>query len=333
MTPARRALALLLAAAASLLPRAGRAAEPERPAEAPAAGGDHAVSPEGHPFRVRFDPASRVWVGSSYGLGVGGDGAIAHAARIDLGLSYRGRHVAGAGLGRVVWQVDHRVLAGWIAPAARPIEGVPALDASVYAASLLRHDESPSVVLPLSPPVSVPFPFDIGLDAEVGRVSIPATPPAAIAGGAPAPVIRAGVVRASAVLDPWRTGEPGDSLEIGFGVRYDVDAYPADGAPPRIIHRVAPMTAGSLRFRLQSEDGLTVLDCRGDFIPHWTSEDRWRVAVLSSARVERALAAVEDEPIALVLDGGYRLSPATGETLAQHDVRVTLGLTFNLQLN
>src|SRR5262249_25392360 len=103
------------------------------------------------------------------------------------------------------------------------------------------------------------------------------------------------------------TGAPGDSLEIGFGVRYDVDAYlDAGGGAPRIIHRVAPMTAGSVRFRVQAADGLTALDCRGDFIPHWTSEDRWRVAVLSSARVERTVAAINDEPFALVLDARGR---------------------------
>jgi hypothetical protein len=257
-------------------------------------------------------------------------------AEVGLGLAYRGRYTSGAGRGRVVWQADHRVLAGWIAPASRPIDGVPALDAAVYSASLLRHDQSPSVVLPVSPPVSLPFPFDIGFDGEVGRVSIPLAPPEAPGGGA-APVVRTGVVRASVVLDPWRSGEPGRSLELGLGVRYDIDAYPdaGDGAAARgatVVHRVAPMTAGSVRLRIQAEDGLTALDVRGDFIPHWTSEDRWRVTVLSAAHLERTLAAINDQPIVTVLEGGYGLLPPAGDAEGMHDIRVSLGLRFNVSL-
>jgi hypothetical protein len=341
----RRIAALLLALAVTmLLPRAGRAEGPggggERDLEGPPAGGDTVVSPEGHPFRVRFDPASRIWLGMSYALGRGADGAWAHLPEVDLGLSYRGRYASGVGRGRIVWQVDHRVLAGWVTPFSRPIAGVPGLDAAAYATSLLRHDELPSVVLPLSPPVGVPFPFDIGFEGEVGRVSIPPSPPARVGGGE-APVVRTGVLRASVVLDPWRSGEPGRSLELGIGARYDVDAYPAAGSGggggasaggTAVVHRVAPMTAGSLRLRAQSDDGLWALDCRGDFVPHWTSEDRWRVMVLSAAHAERTLAAINDEPIVAVLEGGYRLLPATAEVEALHDVRVSLGLTMNLAL-
>lgn len=74
------------------------------------------------------------------------------------------------------------------------------------------------------------------------------------------------------------------------------------------------------------------MDCRGEVVPHWTSEDAWRLMVLWSARVERTLLAVNDQPIAAVLDGGYRRLPETAEVVSSHDVRVTLGLAFHLQL-
>ena len=32
------------------------------------------------------------------------------------------------------------------------------------------------------------------------------------------------------------------------------------------------MTAGELRFRTQSDDGLFLIDCQGEVVPHWTSE-------------------------------------------------------------
>ncbi len=366
MIPGLRACLVLLALLTGLtLPRLARAEEGEGRDDAR----DHQISPEGRRFRVRFDPASRVWIGARSALAADagrlapGGAAPAPASpglEIDLGISYRSWLPSGAGVARVVWQVDHRVLAGWVAPLARPVAGTPALDATLYSASLLRHDESPRVVLPMSPPVSVPFPFDIGVEGEVGRLSIPSIPPAGAGGAggaggqASVPLIELGVLRASALLDPWRSGLPGRSVEIGVGVRYDLDAYaepaPASGegsagaAPPpsgagpralgrpRVIHRIAPMTAGSLRVRLQSSDGLAVLDCRGDVVPHWSSEGRWQIMVRSDAHLERTLIAINDQPIAAVLEGGYRMLPPALDVAALHDLRVSLGLSFALQL-
>ncbi len=74
-------------------------------------------------------------------------------------------------------------------------------------------------------------------------------------------------MHAAMILDPWRSGVLGRSFEIGVGARYDIDTY---GAPslrtPKVLHRVAPMTATSLRFRTQSEDGLWLADCRGEVV-------------------------------------------------------------------
>ncbi|WP_437908487.1 hypothetical protein WME95_11840 [Sorangium sp. So ce327] len=344
MTARRLAALLVMAAAAALSPRAGRAepAREESEESEHADGGDTAVSEEGRRFRVRFDPASRVWLGVASALHRGAGGAIEIEPEIDAGLSYRARSVTGSGPGRVVWQADHRVLAGRVSPAGQALDGVPALDAALYGASFLRHDESPRVVLPMSPPIAVPFPFDIGAEAEVGRVSIPSIPRRQ-GDGSPAPLIRLGVARATAILDPWRTGEAGRSFEIGLGVRYDIDAYAESPSPraaparrtlgePRVVHRIAPMTAGSLRLRLQSGDGLTVFDGRGDVVPHWTSEERWRVLVRSAAHVERILAAIDDQPIAAVIEGEYRLLPPALDVQAVHDLRVSLGLAFTLAL-
>ncbi len=56
------------------------------------------------------------------------------------------------------------------------------------------------------------------------------------------------------------------------------------------------------------------------------------MAASGSARLERIVLAVNDEPIAATLEGGYRLSPGTSDVGLTHEVRVSLGLSFNLVL-
>jgi hypothetical protein len=309
------------------------------PQEASAAEGDFAVSPEGHRFRVRFDPASRIRIGAAGAAWRATDGRIAPTLELLAGIHYRTIHASGKGPARVSWQVDQRFIDGWVAPLVQPLPRAPALDAALYSISAHRHDDAPKIVLPLSPPVGVPFPFDIGVDGELGRVWLPRAPPLDES-GAPVPFMRIGVVHATGFLDPLRSTAPGRSLEVGVGVHYDLDLHgaparagsPASLAPTRVVHRVAPMTAASVRFRYQTHDGLLALDVRGDVVPHWTSEGRWDVAGSGFGHLERTLLAVNDEPIAATLEGGYRFVPAALGDGAIHDMRVSLGLTFGLDL-
>jgi len=293
------------------------------------------VSPEGHAFRVRFDPESRIRLGFGDALGLGGarDGAIAQAPEMTAGIAYRQMESKGVGKDRIVWQIDHRFVSGWIHPFRRASQPLRAFDATLYSVTALRHDELPSIVLPSSPPMSVAFPFDVGFETQLGQVSVPERLPVSRVDGARLPLVRVGVSHAAMILDPWRSGVVGRSFEIILGARYDIDVY---GGPtlqtPKVLHRVAPMTATALRFRTRSDDGLWLLDTRGEVVPHWTSESIWKVAAAGSARVERIVAALNDEPIAAVLEGGYRLSPGTRDVGLTHEVRVSLGLSFNLAL-
>jgi hypothetical protein len=318
-------LLLLLALAA---PRAARAEAGRALRE-----GDFMIGSGGRRFRVRFDPASRISIGIGSVFGRAANGAPTAAPEVSAGLSYRALYISGAGQEQVIWQVDHHVLSGMVMPLHPMMGGVPAADAAVYGVSALRHDEAPSVILPISPPVSIPFPFDVGFEGEVGRVYVPSVLPRSIAGKAKAPMLHLGVLRAALIFDLWRTGRPGRSLEIGIGARYEFDAYAEPTLKtPRMVHRVAPMTAASLRFRIQSGDGLAVFDCRAEVVPHWTSESIWKLSALSTLHLERTLIAVNDQPIALFLEGGYRTIPDSRETLPLHDVQARVGFSFNLAL-
>ena len=156
---------------------------------------------------------------------------------VSAGIGIRNHSATGEGKDRVSWENDHRILPGWVRPIPGP-NGLPAFDAALYSVTMLRHDASPSIVVPTSPPVGIPFPFDIGLDADVGRVTSLVYPGLR--------EVRIGVARGALLLDPWRSGLPGHSFSFGVGARYDVETALGGG---RIVHRIAPMTAGSLRLR------------------------------------------------------------------------------------
>lgn len=300
----------ILAALAALSLATGTASAEEATAEA--------VDRSGHRFRVAFDPASRVTLGGAASLLRGEDGKPRAAGEVHVGLAYRSVRASGRDKERVSWQVEHRVLSGWIAPGRGAWAGAPAADGAAYAVSVLRHDELPTLVVPASPPVGIPFPFDVGFDAEAGRVATSALSPA----------LHVSAARAGFLLDPVRSRLPGRILALGVGARYDLDVVP--GA--RVVHRVAPMTAGSLRLRLESRDGLMLADARGEVAPHYVSEGGWAVLARASLHLERTLFAVNDQPITVDLDGAYRFDPRVGALPATSDARVSLGLALHLGL-
>jgi hypothetical protein len=281
-----------------------------------AAARDFSTDEEGRSFRVRFDPASEVRLGLITGASCGSQRFEA-ASALEIGILYRSFAEYGdKEEDRITWQLDHRILAGRIRPG-----DLPELDLAAYYGSFLRHSAAPYMVLPTDPPQRFYFPFDVGVEARVGRVRLDSE------------IIRLGLARAAVLLDPWRSGKAGNSLEIGVGVSYDLDLT---GGPafenPEVVHRVAPFTAVSARWRLQDEDGLTRFDLRGDLTPHWASAGGWQVSAEAVARFERVLVAVNDEPVALVLEAGYeRLSPAPGFEGA-HELTFLAGLIFGLQL-
>lgn len=310
-------IALALGLSFALLPKA-RAEAPE------ASASEYATTEAGRRVRVRFDPASRLALGVS---GAAHEGGV--STEIAGGFGYRSILESGKGHDTITWQLDHRAFEGWVAPALSLGRSLPALDAALYGISARRHDESPVLVIPASPPIGLPFPFDVGLEAEVGRVSIPY---------APAPgVTHIGVVRAAFLLDPWRSNRPGNSFSFGIGARYDVDAaglgLSAGTTPVHVVHRIAPLTAGSIRLRLQDRDGLSTFDGGGELAPEWSSDvGGFHVAARAGARLERIVAALDDQPIAATLEGGYRFLPGAGDVPASHEVRVSLGLSFHVAL-
>ena len=282
---------------------------------------DFVVDEEGRRMRVSFDPASEIRMGLVAGAS-GGSDRFGAASALELGILYRSFAEFGdKEEDRISWQLDHRILAGRIWPWAEGMRGAPELDMVAYSGSFLRHSAAPYMVLPTDPPQRFYFPFDVGVETRVGRVRIEPE------------IIRLGLARAALLLDPWRPGEPGNSLEIGVGVSYDLDLVGGTTTEnPRVIHRLAPFTAVSARWRLQDADGLTTFDLRGDLTPHWASSGGWALGAEAVARLERVLLAFNDEPVALVLEAGYQRRPAAGELGGANEFTLLAGLAFGLQL-
>lgn len=281
----------------------------------------------GRRFRVSFDAGSHVLLG--LGLAFTGERQGEGRERLQEGLAYRSLLEFAAGDERVTWQLDHQLLASTIEPRHLGRASLPATDATLYRGVFLRHASSSTITLPTSPPRQIFFPLDLGVQTELGRVCWPGR---AEAGGTDASrVVRLGLAQASVLLDPWRSGRPGNSLELGLGTRYGMDlVFPApDGwATPDVVHRVAPFTAASLRYRLQDAAGLTIADLRGELVPHWASPGGWLLATEVHARLERVLVALNDEPLAAYAELRWNRWPPwqAGE------LEATAGLALLLQL-
>jgi hypothetical protein len=286
---------------------------------------DFVTDERGKAFRVRFDPASQLRFGVVSGVSNESQ-AWSGLAEFELGVGYRSVLEFVENKEKILWQLDHRTMWGRIQPWHRATSNVPAMDLVLYSGTYLRHSAAPYMVIPTTPPKRMFFPFDIGVLCTSGRISV-------LHRTDKVSLMRLGVVQASVLLDPWRSGRRGNSLEFGLGVRYSLDLVGAETFDnPLVIHRVAPFTDTSVRFRFQDRPGLTVLDIQAHAVPHWATSGGWSMAAYTSARIERVLFAVNDEPVALVFEAKYDYQPATGIGDSRHDFRATAGLVFAYQL-
>lgn len=285
-----------------------------------------AIDELGRRMRVEFDPGSQLRLGVASGV-VLDNGQRRLAETIESGMAYRSQRVFGKPGESIRWQFDHRFVWGQVTPNLRGSGGVPVMDAAVYRMTWLRHADQSFLMLPTEPPRRMPFPFDIGADAEIGRLR------SAQQGSGP-DILRLGVAHSAIVLDPWRAARPGRSLELGIGVRYDLDLV---GNPalesPRTIHRLSPFTAPTVRWRWQDQPGRVVAEIGAGWYPGWTSERRWDARGMEArGRLERVLIAFNDEPVSLVMDAAYARHPIIRGVEPRDELRVTAGLTMGMQL-
>jgi hypothetical protein len=241
--------------------------------------------PDGVRFRVRFDPGARLFVGGGVGGGAGADGARDGAAPVlELGLRLRSERPAPGW--DVHWKRDHELVRVHVAPA--HVEG------ALYRGLFLRHSRQGTLTIPLSPPVALPLPFDVGLRTEVGRLAGPLGIPAA-----GEPRLRAGVVHGEALADFWRSPRHGRWLVAGVAARYDVGLGRDTAGALASDHLVAPMTAMAVAVHDERRDGLLAGGLRGEGAYRWSSVRGWEPSWRAEAEVEATPLAINDRPLSV----------------------------------
>jgi len=279
---------------------------------------------QGRSFRVRFDPGSRVWLGALSGAGLSGRGAR-HLPELDLGAGWRS--IFRFDQEGIQWELDHRFAAGRLSPVPGESGRGPLLDLTGYGFTFLRHAQEPYLLWPGSPPSRLFFPFDVGLEAQVGRLRL------APGRGDSPDLLRLGAARAVLFLDPWRPGRPGCGLSLGLLVRYDVDLVGKPGlAGAEAVHRLVPLTGGAVRLRFQDSDGLTFIDARAEGWGHWATQGGWGYGLQAQARFERVLIAIDDQPLSAVIEAAADRHPPAGPFPAAWEGRIQAGLSFGFQL-
>jgi hypothetical protein len=225
------------------------------------------------PFPTCFDVGNQIFLSaSSDGFGAGG--RLRHVMRFDDEPD-------------LVWKLDHRFANFRIGGLRSGIGG------ALYSGRYLRHARDGHIILPFGIPKKLFLPFDIGAEAQVGRIR----------GKLGDDSFELGVVRAAALIDLARTPSLKRRLSIGAIARWDMDI--ARSEPAIDDHQVVPFSAATVNTYLESSSGLTILELSAEAGRAWTQSAGWRTDLRARASLERTLVALNDRPLSLFVAGHY----------------------------
>ena len=267
------------------------------------------VTAEGERARLCMDP--------SYGLAVAAAGAFwSGSGALDLGVDLRlsGQWESTA-TKQATWLQLHHVLRSSVSVGALR----PTLRAVAYEGHWRRHVAEPYIAVPTTPPIRLPFPFDISFD--VSAISFERR-------FSEGPGWTLEPLRAAVMLDVLRSAGNRFHLAIGPEAHYLIRH---DGLAP--VHELAPFSGGLVYLWLATEDGRWMLSLRGSLGAAFSVTQGGGVSpFVLQARVElageRVLMAINDQPLSVTLRAGARLhdvGPAMGN---EWSVSAGLSLRF-----
>jgi len=303
-----------------LLAAAGRAAaaDADVAGEAPPV---WIVGADGGRFRVRFDPGERLILAAGAEARAGELSALDRTPgfAVEIGLLLRGERPAPGW--DVHWKRNHELVHLRLHPTGGAAGA--ALEGALYRGVFLRQSREGTLTLPLTPPIALSLPFDVGVLVEVGHLHGALSPEA---GGPP---LDAGVFHGEVLADFWRSRQPGRWFTLGLGGRYEVGLQRDGAGALAIDHRVSPMTTVAVALHGERADGLAAGGVRAEASHRWSSARGWERAYRVDADAEWTPLAANDRPIAL-------FALVTGDTapdLPRPELRVMAGVRFSQPLH
>jgi len=274
----------------------------------------------GAPFRVRFDPGERLILAAGAEMLAGDLAGLAGAPgfAVEVGLLLRGERPAPGW--DVHWKRNHELVRLRLHPAVGT-RGA-AIDGALYRGIFLRQSREGTLTLPLTPPVALPLPFDIGVRVAVGHLHGALWPEM---GGPP---VAAGLFHGEVLADFWRSREPGRWLTLGIGGSYEIGLQRDAADVLRPDHRVSPMTTVAAALHGERADGLAAGGVRAEASHRWSSVRGWERAYRIDADFEVTPLAANDRPLALFAI----VTADTGADLPRPELRVMAGVRFSQPL-
>ncbi len=276
------------------------------PAHAPAT---WIAARDGTPFRVRFEPGHRLFVGVAVHADAGEAGRD-FAAAVNMGLSLRAPIPDGDW--DLYWKRDHDIAHLFVRPTST---GAPRIQGRLYRGTFIRRSRSGALTIPTTPPLRLGVPFDIGLRIELGRLDGVAWPARGDAG------LVVGVVRGDVLGDFWRSSQPGRWIALGVGARYGVGIARDPAGTLNLDHQIAPMTALTLAARTESTNGLFVASIDIEAVHRWSSTRGWEQTARAEIETEIIPLAINDRPVSLFARAGAGMGGGVDA-----DLRALVGL-------
>lgn len=247
----------------------------------------------GEKFPTCFDLGNRVFLS-------GGSGGFGGGVRLRQALGFDDEP-------DLTWKLEHRAFEAQHEGLRQTYSGV------LYSGRYLRHARDGHLVLPLGKPRKIFVPFDIGAEAELGRVEKQANNTG----------LNLGVIRIAGLFDFSRSPTFRRRLTLGAIATWDMRIDTRETLIS--VHRIAPFSLVGLNGHLESRNGLTVANIELSGGRTWSNQAGWQWQAKAHLSLERILLALNDRPLSVVLD-----AKARHQEEAEGDLRATLSARFAL---
>lgn len=270
-----------------------------------------AFEEDGESFPTCFDP------GNGFELGVFGFDRIGvqsgdmHVSPTFTGAILLRTERTSVSKEGTLWFNEHRFLD----TRAQPDSNQRSLLVTAYQANLRRHLKQGFLLVPSTPPIRLPFPFDFSINLSLLRYER-----RVFEGGGY--TVETG--RAAVLLDPLRS--PTGAIRLAVGPSLSHELRVRQGGD--VTQEFSPMTSLYGEFVAETDDGWWNVRASGLAGYVFTPDGNTFFRARAEGSVDRLLFALNDQPIDLRLSGSYARSDAG--LMHRSEWTVSLGLVMRL---